>query len=570
MDLVTRNLVNSFKREQSFSDDVEESTLFEHFANYCVVSKEFYGKFDVEDVHVAGANDLQLDGVAVIVNGSLVNEVDEVDDLASLNKYVDAYFVFVQAKSGKGFDGADISNMFYGARDLFSSDPSLPRNEKLSEKERLIKHIYTKSNLFRKGNPEIKLYYVTTGRWQEDEKLKARIETEVTLLEELNIFRSRPDFVPVDARKLQQYFNRTKNALSKLVTFSKRVTLPKMEGLKESHLGYLSILAYLDLITDENGNLLPNIFYDNVRDYLGENNPVNEEIEQTIDSHKKENFILLNNGVTIVADDAHPTGDTFNLTGFQIVNGCQTTHVLFNSRDKLTDDMYISVKLVVAPEGELKNSVIKATNRQTVVKAEDLLALTDFQKFLEEYYKAIPAKHRLFFERRPGQYSSPDIEEIESLRIVTTQVQIQAFASMFLNRAHQASRYYGTLKKEIQNKIFVEGHPPIAYYVSAYALFRINELLKRRKLDSKYRSFRYHLLCIMRMHIAGTSMPSITSNKFEKYSEKIQDSLWNETSFQYTLEKTCQTLDRVLASDYSRDKAKDSEIPAQSISIIDS
>jgi hypothetical protein len=43
----------------------------------------------------------------------------------------------------------------------------------------------------------------------------------------------------------------------------------------------------------------------------------------------------------------------------------------------------LSIKLIVAPIDALRNQVIKATNRQTMVKTEELAALTDFQKLLE-------------------------------------------------------------------------------------------------------------------------------------------------------------------------------------------
>jgi hypothetical protein len=215
MDLVTQNLVNSFKQEQGFPEDIDNSTLFEHFVNYCVVSKEYADEFEVEDVHVAGGNDLQLDGVAVIVNGLLVNTIDEIDDLATTNKYIDADLIFIQAKSSKNFDGAEISNMFYGVQELFASTPTLPRNNLLCEKEKLLRHIYTKSSIFRRGNPQLKLYYVTTGKWQDDDKLKARIDKELSTLEELNIFRTLPAFEPVDAKKLQQLFSQAQNTSPK-------------------------------------------------------------------------------------------------------------------------------------------------------------------------------------------------------------------------------------------------------------------------------------------------------------------------------------------------------------------
>jgi hypothetical protein len=126
-----------------------------------------------------------------------------------------------------------------------------------------------------------------------------------------------------------------------------------MTGVKESYLGYLPVSTYLSLITDENGNLLRGLFYDNVRDFQGDN-PVNKEIEQTLTSQAKEAFILLNNGVTVVADDLSVTGDSFNLSSFQIVNGCQTSHILFNNRGTISDNVYIPIKLIVSPEDVLK------------------------------------------------------------------------------------------------------------------------------------------------------------------------------------------------------------------------
>jgi hypothetical protein len=192
LDLVTTNLVNSFRVQHGFLADIKSSTLFEHFANFCVASKEYPDEFDVESISVAGGNDLQLDGVMIIVNGVLVDSTDEVDDLTQTNKHIDAEFIFVQAKTGSDFNGAEISNMFFGVRDLFASSPQLPRNKELTAKEGIIRHIYTKSPLFSHGNPRLRMYYVTTGKWQDDEQLLGRIHNEITTLEDLNIFQSEP------------------------------------------------------------------------------------------------------------------------------------------------------------------------------------------------------------------------------------------------------------------------------------------------------------------------------------------------------------------------------------------
>ncbi len=131
---------------------------------------------------------------------------------------------------------------------------------------------------------------------------------------------------------------------------------------------------------------------------------------------------------------------------------------------------------------------------------------------------------------------------------------------MFLNRAHQASRYYGTLLKDIESQIFKEGHFPIAYYLSSYILFKLESFFRRRMIANKYRPFKYHLLGIFRILVAGIDMPQMTSNKFEKYCELIRNVLWDENNCYAELVGSCNMLDKILGGDFERDKAKDSSI----------
>ena len=400
------------------------------------------------------------------------------------------------------------------------------------------------------------MYYATTGKWQDDTKLVARIENEKDTLLELNIFKE-VNFTPVDARALQRLYASAKNRLSKSIEFTSKVTLPTLPGIQESYLGYLPAEQYLKLITDDSGNIVRGLFYDNVRDFQG-NNPVNHEMDETLKSPAQQFFVLMNNGVTIVADSISKTGDTFTIEDYQIVNGCQTSHVLFNNIFNLKSPVHIPVKLIVSQDGEVKNRIIKATNRQTPVKTEELTALTDFQKALEDYYTAVTGDCRLFYERRSQQYrSTPGIEKI---RIVSISNQIRSFASVFLGLPHQASRYYGTLLSSIESKIFVPGHPAVAYYTSALALYRFEALVRRKQIPSKYRPFKYHLIAIVRIQIAGASMPAMTANKFEKYCDSVVAVLKDEKKCVASFQSAISVLDQVLAGDFSRDRAKDASL----------
>lgn len=558
MDLVTQSLLSSFKSEESLPNDLEDSVLFEHFVNFCAVSNEYGEEFDVEEIHTGGGDDLGIDGLAVIVNGTLVFDADEVDDLAVANKYLEVEFVFCQAKSGGNFTGSEISNFFFGVKDLFATAPALPRNAEIAESEALVRAIYKKSSLFKRGNPLVRMYYATTGKWQDDQKLVARINNERETLLELSIFRG-AEFTPVDARALQRLYASAKNRLSKSIEFASKITLPTLPGIQESYLGYLPADQYLKLITDDSGNIVRGLFYDNIRDFQGDN-PVNQEIDETLKSSAQQLFVLMNNGVTIVADSINKTGDVFTIEDYQIVNGCQTSHVLFNNMANLTKPVHIPVKLIVSQDSEVKNKIIKATNRQTPVKTEELTALTDFQKALEDYYAAATGDCQLFYERRSQQYRSTN--DIEKIRIVSISNQIRSFASMFLGLPHQASRYYGTLLKSIESKIFVPGHPPVAYYASALALYRFEAFIRKKALDSKYRPFRYHLLSIARIQIAGIEIPGMSTNKFENYCEMIVSDLKNEQKCLASFNKAVAVLDSVLGGSYARDKAKDASLLA--------
>ncbi len=54
--------------------------------------------------------------------------------------------------------------------------------------------------------------------------------------------------------------------------------MPQIGGVQAAYIGIVPCLEYLKLLTNEDGTLNRRLFYDNVRDFQG-NNPVNHEIE---------------------------------------------------------------------------------------------------------------------------------------------------------------------------------------------------------------------------------------------------------------------------------------------------
>ena len=162
---------------------------------------------------------------------------------------------------------------------------------------------------------------------------------------------------------------------------------------------------------------MKSVFIDNVRDYQG-SNTVNIDIAATISDGFMDQFSLRNNGVTIVTRDLNITGYNFTLRDYQIVNGCQTSHVLYSEKErKLPIVSSVPVKLVFTDDEEIAQDVTKSTNRQTPLEESDLLALTKFQRDLESYYGGFDGEKKLYYERRSKQHANTGVDRVKIVPI---------------------------------------------------------------------------------------------------------------------------------------------------------
>ena len=522
VDRITQSMMEAFKEDLSVNID-DEHLLFECFSNYCVVNY-VYGTsdFDVEDV-TTGKDTQGIDGIAIIVNQKLVTTTDDIDTLISYNQTISVKFVLIQTKTSPSFDNSEISNLLNYAKIYFGEDESIFSNPEMQKFIELKNYIFSKGSKLKK-NPELLLYYVTLGTWVDDKNLEATIATGKEALKATNLF-SNIEFVPCGLGEIQELYRKTRAKLSATFKFEKRIT---MYSISDEEVGYSGVLPFKEfkkLIIDENGTIKP-VFEDNIRDYLGPNPDVNKSICDTIMSGNVNAFSMLNNGITIVASSISMPGDIATIEDYQIVNGCQTSNILINNIElsKNIDDLIIPIRIIATKNENLKNEITKATNSQTAVKKEQLEALSTFQKNLEEYYKTYKGPDSLVYERRTGQYRDSDIPKN---RIVTIPTQIKTVSAMFLNEPSAVSGQYGTVAKRVGNKIFKTSDKLIMYYLSALALYRIENLFKTNKIDKKYRRCRYHAMMLFRIAMSKDSLPKFNQKKMEIYCQRLLDILNN-------------------------------------------
>jgi len=548
MDKITSSLVKDLLGSFELQSK-SESLDFEFFCTYAILSREYSEKIEEEvisdamlrdDPDAKENHDGGIDSIAVMANGQIINTKEEMDELKDQVTNLDIKFIFVQSKTSPSFDAKEIGGFCFGVEDFFSSKPKLKRSELLEKKSKLANYVLEQAPLFNQ-NPVCKIYYVTTGRWNSnDVNLMSRFHDLRDSLETQNLF-SRIDIFPFGGSEIQKLYQSSKAKNTAEIVFETKVLLPDVEGINEAHVGNLPFSEFKKLIIDSEGNLKP-VFDENVRAFQGLKNKVNKDIEQTLRLGKFDRFAILNNGITVVAKHIKSSRNKFYLSDYQIINGCQTSHILYENKDlpNIDSQLFVPIKIIATEDERLIKEITIATNNQTTVKTEELASLSEFQRRLELYYcSRYTPELKLYYERRSKQYESE--KNIKKTHVISIQQQIKSFAGMFLEEPHRVARSYGSLLKELLSEtksgprtLFNFDHKDIVYYTTGLALFKLETLFRNNQIDSKYKKSRYHLLLVMRHLHSDASLPPFNSKKIDEYCEALITSLSNP--------KTCLAL----------------------------
>jgi hypothetical protein len=549
MDKVTEGFLTEFSAQFGI-ESLPEKDRFEHFAAWLTVRRHYSDStFAPGDLVTGSGGDTGIDAIAIIVNNNLVTDVDTVEDLLALNGYLDVTFVFVQAERSPHFDSAKIGKFGFGVKDFFG-EGKLPRNDAIKNFAEIMDALYEKSGKFRPKNPACHLYYVTTGTWNAEQDLVVRAQAETGDLMKTALF-SDVQFQAIGASQIHRLYRQAKNSISRDFLFEKKVVVPEVSGVTAAYLGFLPATDYLKLVCDEDGSIIKPLFYENVRDFVGLND-VNQEILDTLKSDDSDRFIIMNNGVTMIARSLHTTGDKFSISDFHIVNGCQTSHVLHACKDNMPATIRVPFRLIHTQDENVIESIIRATNRQTEVKEDQFYAMKDFAKKLEAYFKTFPVSARMFYERRPHQYDSQDIEK---LRIITHQNLVRAVGAMFLGLPHITTKTFRQLIAKVGKEMFVDTDKPEPYYVAAWSLYRLEQLFKNKKIDAKYKAARFQILLAARFLLDNKPLPKMNSSDMAKRCNAMIEKLNDDDAVENLFLEAVKIVDEV-AGAWDRDSIR--------------
>lgn len=522
---LTGKRVKRFARDFGFGGN--QSAQFERYVAAAYLHDYLQDDPDqIERVVLGGGRDEGIDVGAVIVNGQIVFEPADIDELIGDQNINTARVVFIQAKTSESYDSKLIAKFLHGVEAVtkYAMNPkSVDLSPQLVDLAHLIEHIAEYGDKFQETRIPCELYYVTTSA---NDGAAARSELQVVeasrRISDLQVY---SDGLNLRTHGHDDLFQKQKERLGPQnisFFFERRQTIPSTEQVSEAYIGLLPAQEVLKLLMDETGEVRPGIFDDNVRLDLGAKNPVNQRIMMTLQSADRKHFPFLNNGLTIIATSLRGIGDRFSISGYQIVNGGQSSHQLIRwaeteevkSSPELLNDLWVPVKIVASSDSQVRTNVAVATNLQTAIGETDVQASSQIAKDVEEYFSQSGA-NGLRYERQV-RGAAP---EFPRTRVVGTSELNRAVAATLFG---ESSKAIGASKDLEQEGSFVWGPYPLeVYYYAAWVLYRVERLFGRNQNMTTLRAAKYHLAMMVSAMAIPDFVEIFEESNLEKAAERL-------------------------------------------------
>lgn len=560
---ILQGMLNDFKKDY-IMEEMELSKEYEYLVNYLIVSKFHPDAFsdigELDRIVVDKKGQFGLDAIAFIVNGNLVISKEDISCYAK-SKKLDVEILFIQTKTEEKCDTGDLLKTIQATKNFLNNfDAITEKNENILNAKEIYDELFKYDNYrYCTGDsPKCYIFYVTAANeWD-----KILID-DICHSNESEMISTIADIKSVEIKALgREYiiesYNEIKNSITVQINLKNCLTLDKIAGVKEAYIGYLGGQEYLNIICNSEGEIRRKIFYENVRDYQGIDNSVNKEIRRTIQNQEtRGQFVLLNNGVTIITKSVTSLGgNEFELSDFQIVNGCQTSNEIFNCKDHVKD-ILIPIKIIYTIDPDLISSIVKATNRQSPVPEEAFVALDKYHKELQllfsEYSKEMPLE--MFYERRSGEEDSIR-EKKGKYQVVTLHGIIRAVQSVYFQSPNivYVTNPANILKNQ-NEKLFCKDHKPEIYYISSYLFVKFIRMQQEGVFLRRDYVTRFYVIMVVRALMAGTlNVPELNSKAIENENKRIIEILKSDSDEYFVAAKSI--IEKTILEDSFKGKEK--------------
>ena len=333
----------------------------------------------------------------------------------------------------------------------------------------------------------------------------------------------------LDREGLGRAFSKTTAPIEARINAYAIAALPPISGVKEAYLAVVPASSFVNnMLSDGEGRLRAHVFEENVRAFLGAENPVNNAIGETIQgAESRSRFPVLNNGITVVSPDVRVQGLGITLIDFQIVNGCQTSNMLWLNKESLDDSVMIAIKVIETASEDVFSDLVRATNSQTKIDDDQFLSLQPVARRIETYFNSFSAdESRLYFERRDRQYVG---QGVPGVKIFDLKLLARCVSAAFLGRPDLSYRFPRKIfsDKVIAGHVFSQDNLDIIYYTSCLIYYRMAILFSNNQLPTEARRFKWHIIALFARRVGGGVVPA-KDKKIEAWCEQIISTVLND------------------------------------------
>ncbi len=279
----------------------------------------------------------------------------------------------------------------------------------------------------------------------------------------------------------------------------------------------VSQLLKLDGIQDHS------LFSRNVRLWSGKTR-VNKELANTIkDNSEHDRFFLYHNGVSITCSDFDfkPSNNEIKISGYQVINGCQSLVSFYQNREYLSDRMLVLTKIIqVEPESPLIQKITKNANNQNSISPKDLKSNDRVQISLQKnFFEAFDNKVLYRIKRGESSIGYNDVIDIDYAAQL-----IKSFYFDEPYKTHLKTSFYGDEYENIFSRKMTSQKIYLTYLIHNTIIENIDRI--ENIPVRNYGLARFTILRIIKSIIIEDDLGSaIVGNPNEYVIEPVRDKL---------------------------------------------
>lgn len=442
-------------------------------------------------------------GAAVTLNNQLLTTETDVDDILQIDGK-GKFDIYVIAYKGEITPEKIVRNVF-------------DKKNKEFEFSKIIQYIYTQKIITKwEDLPNLNIIFIS----EDVEEIVC--EKTDSFIQKIHHF---------NEEKLLRIAQSNENEYKAILSYTDGFLLPKEDDEGQTFVGVCEANKLIEILKNEDGLIRTNMFDANVRAYQGDTD-INKEMVMTLHDSPR-NFVLFNNGITVVCSKLNLSGKTVEINNPQVVNGCQTCNSIYKAYNQGTDlsKAKVVVKVIETMGSTVAQGIVRGTNRQNIVYEEAFETIRQFHKDLEEFIHVMNVNgfHKVFYERRSKQYNSEP--QIKPYQKINFRMLIQSMVAMYVNKLEISYRHESKLLTDYKDVLFVEEQSFYPYYVAALLSSNLDYIMKKNSSLKDLRNYKMHILFMIQELNMGES-PNIDDTKsMDEYCKKFLDIL-GKTSFE--------------------------------------